>query len=358
MVTMGEKESTFYYNQDEVVVKVYDVAPSADYSSFDVYVKGTKKTSDMYVMYKFQHINNPRIEQSLTCTANPRQDATLYRVKTAFKAKRTDEFSFTAGTQLLQEGEIEMAVKEMPNEATNNQTPGDFIGGFHGDEHITSVFLKIDGKDVPLNKPGNYVGRRIEFEQSSVVNRCNTHDDKLINHTKKYVITKDGIDLNQTAEWLKDTKIEVAYLTMFTIMRQPEVNSPRITDYVKLYWCDGEEAAYYDVSNFGHATYLNDNKALGHVAGQKFGEYVYSPGDITTKDDGTYVNKAYLWSEAGDIDAYVWTETIRGLHNSMANLTARVFGDNKIYFGSHIGENVKKGDVWEVNNHYDIKVND
>lgn len=65
-----------------------------------------------------------------------------------------------------------------------------------------------------------------------------------------------------------------------------------------------------------------------------------------------------MWSEAGDIDAYVWTETIRGLHNSMANLTARVFGDNKIYFGSHIGENVKKGDVWEVNNHYDIKVND
>lgn len=358
MTPMGTAEEfPMYYNPDEVVVKVYDKAAGADYSSFDVFVKGTKKTSNKYTMYKFQHINNPRVEMEYTDTANTRQDATLYRVKTAFIASRTDEFTFTRGTQVLQEGEIEMAIRENRSEITNNQSPGDFIGGFHGDEHLTSVSLKIDGKVIPLNKAGNYVGKKIEFDQYSVVNRCNTPDEKLINHTKKYVVTKNGIDLNQTAEWIGRAKINVAYLTMFTIMRQPNSNADRVTDYMKFYWSDGTEAAYYDVSNYGYNTYLKTIEELGQVAGQKFADYSYAPGDIDVKEDGTYVNKVHLWSAAGDIDAYVWTDTVRGLHNKFTNLTARVYGDNKIYFGSHEGEYAEVGDVWEVNNHYDIKVN-
>ncbi|MBE7052698.1 MAG: hypothetical protein E7391_00285 [Ruminococcaceae bacterium] len=358
MLPMGEtKEYPVYYNPEEVVVKVYDVASGASYASFDVFVKGTKKTSNMYTMYKFQHINNERIEQDYTSGANVRQDATLYRVKTAFKAARTDEFTFTRGTQVLQEGEIEMAIREASSEYTNNKAPGDFIGGFHGDEHLTSVTLKIDGKEIPLNKAGNYVGKKIEFDQYSVVNRCNTPEEKLINHTKKYVVTKNGIDLNQIAEWIGPAKINVAYLTMFTIMRQPGANADRVTDYMKFYWSDGTEAAYYDVSNYGYNTYLETIEEKGQVAGEKFADYSYAPGDIDAKDDGTYVNKVHLWSKAGDIDAYVWTDTVRGLRNDFTNLTARIYGDNKIYFGSHESTYVEVGDVWEVNNHYDIKVN-
>ncbi len=355
MTPMGETESfPVCYDPEEVVVKVYDVASGASYSSFDVFVKGTKQTSNMYTMYKFQHINNPRVEQEITSTENTRQDATLYRVKTAFIAARTDEFTFTQGTQVLQEGEIEMAIREAGSEHTNNQGTGDFIGGFHGDEHLTSVSLKIDGEEVPLNKAGNYVGKKIEFDQYSVVNRCNTPDEKLINHTKKYVVTKNGIDLNQIAEWIGPAKIRIAYLTMFTIMRQSGEN--RVTDYMKFYWSDGAEAAYYDVTNLAGSTYINTIPELGQVAGETFGN-VYGPGKVETKADGTYVNKVHLWSKAGDIDAYIWTDTVRGLRNDFTELQARKYGDNKIYFGSHSDTYVEVGDVWEVNNHYDIKVN-
>lgn len=342
-----------YYSEDDVVVMVKAPASGKNYSSFDVFVKGTKVSSNKYSMYQFQYINNPLTNTTFTSGDDVRQNAELYRVKEAYKAERTGEYEFVKGAKLLQEGEIEMAIREAANEATGNKKPGDFIGGFHGDEHFSSVTLTVDGTQVPLNKAGNYTGKEIRFIQNSVVNRCNTPGDNLINHRKDYKVTKNGIDLNQTAEWLQSTKIDIAYLTMFTIVRE---SSERITDYVNFFWSDGTEAAMYDVSNYGVSKYINTIPELGQVAGAKFADYAYSPGNIYA-EDGKYVNKVHLWSASGDLDAYCSTQTVRGLSNSFTNLTARVYGDNKCYFGSHDGMNVSAGDIWEVNNNYNIKIN-
>lgn len=348
-------EYPMYYSEDDVIVKV-KAPQTGGYSSFDVYVKGSKRSSSMYTLYKFQYINNPNTVTDFTSGDDVRQNAELYRVKTAWKAERTGEYSFTQGAQLLQEGEIEMAIREAANAATGGKSPGDFIGGFHGDEHFSKVTLTIDGKEVPLNKEANYTGKEIRFVQNSIVNRCNTPGDNLIEHMKDYKVTKNGIDLHQTAKWLQSTKINIAYLTMFTIMRESQ--NERITDYVHFFYNDGTEAAApYDVSNLGVENYINTIEGTDQVAGKPFASYAYSTEKLySDSETGKYVNKAHLWSKAGDIEAWCTTNTVQGLSNSYTQLQARIYGDNKCYFGSHEGMNVSAGDVWEVNNNYNIKI--
>ncbi len=339
-----------FYREDEVVVKVKEPAQGAEYASFDVFVKGTKKESDMYTMYRFQYIDNPSVHTDYTSSKNSNQNAKLYRVKTAFKAKRTGIFDFEeTEEQLLQHGEIEMAVREKSHDfGEGAKSAGDFVGGYHGDEHITDVSLAIDGTSVPLDKAGSYRGEQILFRQDSIINRCNTPGDYLLYHIKDYTVTKDGIALHQKAEWLQDTTVKNAYLMMFTAVRQS--GNTRITDYADFYWQDNTKAASYDLTDYGLTTFLSTGEPFTQPG-------VENENKPRLTSDSQYVNKAHLWSAAGDIDAVCTTQTVQGLKNQYAFLAVRIQGDNKCYFGNHENLPVKQGEIWEVKNTYDVKIN-
>ena len=60
----------------------------------------------------------------------------------------------------------------------------------------------------------------ISFKQLTVMNRCNTPSDNILNHDQNYSITSGGINCKRSIEWLKSGyEYTDALLTMFTAKR-------------------------------------------------------------------------------------------------------------------------------------------
>ncbi len=330
-----EKEAlkNLIVDPEEIWVNVQNPESGNDYGSFQVYVKGSKAISKKYVRYNFQYVNKPFNEDALT-DLNKEHDSNLnlYRIRCAYGAERTDDGSgvptfqtLFGGTQIINNGEWEMAIQE--------KGAKDFIGGFHGDENLTSVALKIDGEPVSLSEGGKwYSGSTIEFQQVADVNRCNKPGEKVGTHTKNYTITqKDGVKLNQTMEWcVDDFTSGNGYLTMLPIMRCS--SSQRFCDFVDLYDKNGDKVESYDTSDLP-----------GGVE-----------GDSEILTPAVPIVKAHAYSADGGIDVTVSYEAVRGIENPFAQLQIRQYNDNKMYFGSNEGRTFANGEVLEVNNIYKI----
>ena len=191
----------------------------------------------------------------------------------------------------------------------------DFIGGYaHGDESYTSVSFTIDGKEVDVTT----INELIDFEEiiineSSIGYDPNDHITEALYHDKEFVITKDGIKLNQRVQWLNEYKIMSSYLAMM-----PPLKS--LTDH---FYTDTLNEPLLCSSNMG--TFNNAKEAV--VYGEESGLYFeMSVPNYPSLKTGNY----FLLADNGG-GAY-----------------------NKMYFVLCNGYNVSPNEVWESTTIYKI----
>jgi hypothetical protein len=113
---------------------------------------------------------------------------------------------------LIISGEWECAIKEAGTE--------DFLGGnAHGDEQLLEIRAELDGKSLDFSSSFVATGHSLDIVRHSILNRCNTPGDNVIDHMVSYNVTPESITINQTAEWMQDMVIETSYLLMCPISR-------------------------------------------------------------------------------------------------------------------------------------------
>lgn len=92
--------------------------------------------------------------------------------------------------------ELEAAIQEKLNYGTG-KAAADFIGGYHGDEYMTSIKIIVDGKEINMND--NYALTACESVQAvveSYLNRCTVDyptPEKVFDRVKIDTWTKDGL---------------------------------------------------------------------------------------------------------------------------------------------------------------------
>lgn len=300
IIRSKEKE----YSEDELVVSVTG-------TGFDVYIKGTEAYDKDYVRIPFKH------------TVNENTNADLYRIINAYAVERTGDTAFTQTIQapLLSTGELELAMREIENGVAAD----DFIGGYHGDEILSKVTLKVDGAEVDLTKAASYKGTKVEFVQEAAINKCNKPSEIVANHTKSYVIDKNGITLDQTLDWVDSITLVSFYPCMFPVYRYD--GKTQVTDYIT--YETGGKKVVYDT---------RENKS-------------YNMSPISD------VFEATVYSETNGYSAYVKYIPKEGLDNHIFFFQMRDAGDTKIYFGANMNNVPKAGEHWAWTSIYRFDVN-
>ena len=154
---------------------------------------------------------------------------------------------------LIISGEWECAIKEAGTE--------DFLGGnAHGDEQLLEIRAELVGKSLDFSSSFVATGHSLDIVRHSILNRCNTPGDNVIDHMVIYNVTPESITINQTAEWLQDMVIETSYLLMCPISRA-YTSSAKIEN----------QSEIIDISNSGHSRpSISGNKGEFSLWGDNF----------------------------------------------------------------------------------------
>lgn len=215
-----------------------------------IFAKGSDSHSNHYIEYNIKHIDNSSINADLW---------RLYELYENKNLKNTKPYIFEreyGGKSIANAGEWEAAIREVG--------AGDFIGGFHGDERMTSVSLLIDDNEQPLLN-SEFVAKDVKFNQSSVLYSWYTGKPIAL-HEKNYTFSQQGIELAQKIEWLEAVKINRAYLTMFPIKRKINgSHGEQITD-LAWYLPSGE---MLDVSESGFEKLISYNTSAINIEGSE-----------------------------------------------------------------------------------------
>lgn len=312
-------------------IKIFSPREGDRYGNFFVYIPAGEGA---YAQYRFVYMNNPP-KDGLGFSEGPNDPANceFYRVREAYIGRLSGE-TFTPSFRALQGGEIGFAFCE--------KGAGDFCGGFHGDEVMTSVGLKLDGKEVDLGEQSFRSFDTFEFGEESYIYRCNTPDLRLALHRQKYTVERGALMLSQYIEWVNDAlPLVAAYSPMLTVQRLDPADTSRvITDRVEFFDREGGLLLKtFDTSEYGEILENEFSKSVCRdtpatavrVFGEKSGfcaECGYSVADGSIPKE--------------QIDTHLCIRFAKCL-------------DNKIYF--NIGKNTvpKAGTVWKSDIFYRLK---
>ena len=333
-----------------VLVEV--LAGKADrYNSVNLYVQTSDPSGDYYIRYKMQYEYN---DNRNTYKADSCTNISNYRIKTAqlVKVNEVTETAVRATDvmEVLQGGEISLAVKEknvdvstLTEEAkqklASNGFAGDFVGGFHGDERLTSVELFLDGdkveiygKTVGYAVPGTYA----EFNQVATMYAWGTstpdsYGDPMILHSQNFVFDSNGVKNKQSAEWLGDGyEFDAFYFQMFTMRR--EVNGKLVCENIASLDADGNVIESMTVP-------MPVEKQTGYLSN------IENRGIRFTSD-------------VSGVSAEAGFEIVNeSIVPDRMYVAARVYGDNKLYASFRSAKNGQqpvKGEVFEILVHYHI----
>lgn len=180
--------------QDEIVV-----VQRAD--EVDIYMKGSNPTSSKYLRYRMQRKPDATINSD------------VWRWNEVWEDERTAEFTFTPGTKVSTNGEIETAIAQ--------QGKADFVGGVaHGDEELFSATMLIDGCQVALGGTGSFRCRRVEFLQGSTLYEEGTAKaNTLAKAYKRWVFEGGEVDRLEHLVWESSVTLQDCYLAMLPWMR-------------------------------------------------------------------------------------------------------------------------------------------
>lgn len=319
--------------ENKAYIKIFSPAAENKYSDFYLYLPAGP---DNYSEYRFVYMNNP-INPVLEYSGGPNDAANcdFYRIKEVYIGTLDGEV-FTRKFRAMQGGEVGFAFCE--------KGAGDFCGGFHGDEVMTNVSLKLNGVDIPLNKA--YFGSidSFEFIEDSFIYRCNTPSEKLVLHKQKYTLSGNTLNLSQYIEWINDANpLVAAYTPMLTVQRlNPADTSKILTDTVEFYDKEGGEL----LTSF-------DTTSYGEALGGKFSESVCRNTPSTAvkvygKNSGFLVEGGYTVVNGTIPDTQIDTH--------LCIRFARCL-DNKIYFNIAKGTAPKKNTVWQSDIYYRLMYN-
>ena len=328
--------------ENGIFVEVFAPVGGDEYSCFNVYTQTSHPSGDYFIRYNFVY-EYDEIDEKLNWSngSNTGANRSNYRIKTAQIVKKTGNPGFINIHEILQSGEISLAIKEYNPSA--GQAAGDFVGGFHGDENIKTVSLLLDGTDkIKLfeGEPGFYNCTTVDFMQETVINRCHTWDDYVMNHIQHYLIDTNGVKLLQQVEWLVDDftpTVGNTYIQMFTLNRlNREKSGDFLTTQVKLLNEDGFTIKSVDVTKIDPGDKEGINAAESPDA--RYAEYFGEDKGIYAKVGFQFVDKSCK------------------LNN--AHISVRKHGDSKWYpsFGDPKGK-PSKGDMWTINSIYYIDYN-
>ena len=334
-----------------------------DFGSAEIYIRTSDKSGDFYLKYCLTYEKNAVGTTWKDKDGNPTPltwyngsnggfNRSNYRIKTAAVCKYNGE-SFEKVYDVLQQGEISMAFKEKL--AENGTQAGDFVGGFHGDENIKydgdkpMVKIAIDGVELPLDgkESREYVGNSVAFEQTTLINRCNTPGVNIVEHDQKYVFDTEGVHVNQNAKFLTADYEEGgkyaldnggSYMQMCTFWRLNNDNKEeRICDDLK----------FYDENQ------KSVNEA--NTSSYKYGDFGWAGADTET------INRAVEYN--GDkgvygLVGYKILDNSTECHSS--KIMIRTFGDNKWYSTFRSPNPTRQpnlGDEWKLELLYYIDYN-
>lgn len=337
------KEAPALNVENGIYVEVFDYLGGEDeYSCFNVYTQTTHPSGEYFIRYNFVYeYDAANASLDWSNGSNTGAYRSNYRIKTAQIVKKNGEKSFTTLYEILQAGEISLAIKEYNPETGKNA--GDFVGGFHGDENLKKATLVLDGKEkIQLfeGEAGFYNCTTVDFKQETIINRCHTNDDYVMNHIQHYMVDTNGVRLLQQVEWLVDNftpSTDQTYIQMFTLNR---LNKDKTGDYL--------------------TTRLNLLKEDG-IAIAKCDLTTIDPGDkegVTAVSSPNARYAEYFGDEKGIYAKVGFQFVDNGCHLNSARISVRKYGDSKWYpsFGDPKGTPAK-GDMWTINSIYFIDYN-
>ena len=326
-----------------IFVEVFaPVGGDDEYSSFNVYTETSHPSGEYFIRYNFVYEYND-IDESLNWSngSNTGANRSNYRIRTAQIVKKTGDASFLTLYEILQSGEISLAIKE--TDPATGKNAGDFVGGFHGDENLKTVSLVLDGNQkIKLfeGEEGFYNCTTVDFKQETVINRCHTIDEYVMNHIQHYLIDTNGVKLLQQVEWLVDdfnTATGQTYIQMFTLNRlNKDKSGDYLTTFLKLLNEDGSTIESVDLTTIDPG----DKESVSACSSPKarYAEYFGNEKGIYAKVGFQFVDNSCKLNSA--------------------NIAVRKYGDSKWYpsFGDPKGKPAK-GDVWTINSIYYIDYN-
>ena len=316
------------HRRDGVILEMTKTtaAHGGTYNDFFVYTRTSDPSGEYYIRYRFFHSYNTDLEGKTDSSNNNN----MFRIIGA-ELVRVESVSETAVKykslhNLLTAGEIAVAIKE-PDSV-------DFIGGYHGEEHILELWMYADNEEyTPGDEAKVVVCSYLEFYQLTDIGRCNTPDEKIVNHEQTYRITADGIRCARNIEWLVDNfEYTTAYIQMFTMLRKDGTNT--ICETVETFDADG--------NSFGVETVDYEIEKDKWV--------LKSPQNRTVKYSSA---TSGISAEVGFVilENSVQTDSVH------VSLRRDGIGDNKWYasFKSAKGSKFStKGDVWKLDMLYSI----
>ena len=343
--------------ENAVDVVVSSPASGNEYGDVFVYVQTSEKSGDYYIKYNFKYKNNPFNSDleynSVLDGANTRGNISMYRVEIATLVKKNANGSYSNVFNVLSDGEISLAMQEN----YGGVVASDFVGGWHGDEHIKNVEFYLNGVKIDTTKAGSYVGTQFEMLQDTVVNRCNTPSVDVMNHSQKYLVNTNGIKLEQQVEFLTSDyqpREGYSYLQMGTFFR---INSALKSSGADIETLESAENLVCRKTNLldanGNVIYTFDCVEdrpntpdwtdVGEGTANRYAEYI---GNDVGEYKGVYGLIGFVIDDASVISDLEYLK-IRS-------------GDNKWYasFDTPSGKDiVPKGEVWNVSNSYFIDYN-
>lgn len=208
----------------------------------------TTTSSDTLMIYKLTGCKRYYLGQLFERAVKTGINSNVWRLS---NVKLYDmSFNATEDETVVLNGEWECAIQE--------EGASDFMGGTaHGDEISTFYEGYLDGKLLDLSSNFTATGNRFEFISVSTLNRVDTPSEVVCNHAKKYTITADSIEVDQTFKFLEAMTLAPSYVTMFPVNRA----------YTPKAWRDCN-VAVEDISKDNHAhVYTTGNKQKVFMSG-------------------------------------------------------------------------------------------
>lgn len=193
----------------------------------------------------------------------------------------------------------------------------DFIGGYaHGDEVYTALTVSVDGRPVAMDSLRDLTS----FAVLRITVTSNGFDPsdpttRALKHFKEFIITGEGITLNQRVEWLDDYTLGSSYLAMMPPLKA-------LTDLV---YTDADPTPKEAIASYGSVPGATEAVVYGTTSGISFRMSVPKYPSLAGG------NKFLLTDNHG-----------------------RPY--NKMYFVVCKDATVSKGDVWESTTQYRIEI--
>lgn len=309
-----------------VILEMSKAAANRPYSDFFVYVQTSDPSGDYYIRYRFKH----SYSTAPTGEVNSENNINMFRIMAAnlvkIKAVSETAVDYTDILSLLTVGEIAVAIKD-PDTV-------DFIGGFHGDENITDLWMYADNVEyVPGVEKKVVVCSFLEFSQVTELNRCNVPEDKVVQHDQYYRITTNGLKCKREMTWLRGGYNHVsAFLQMFTLLRKSAGTGEPICEIVETFDENGKslgrEVIDYPIEK--------DTGVLANVANRSV-HYSSATSGFTADvgfvilNDSTKVNKAYISARKDGTGDSKWYASFTSPTGSQTSIEGEVWSLDTFY---------------------------